>query len=171
MSGRRVIAARTYLEMRAPSDLTHAPAPDASWRVERVLDCPPGFWRFLYTEVGRDHHWVDRLPWSHEEISAYLADPTVSVWLLTVWGAPAGYFELRTDPDGGVEIAYFGLLKEYQGRGLGGHLLTQAVQRAWDAGASRVWVHTSNLDHRAALPNYLNRGFKVVRTENYIVDV
>jgi GNAT superfamily N-acetyltransferase len=171
MSGRRMKASRTYLEMRDRSKLLQAPLPDAAWRVERVLDCPPSFWRFLYTEVGRGHQWVDRLPWSPEEIRAYLADPAVSLWLMTAWGAPAGYFELRRDPDGATEIAYFGLLKEFHGRGLGGHLLTQAVQRAWDDGASRVWVHTSTLDHPAALPNYLKRGFTVYKREDYIVSV
>ncbi len=171
MSGRLLKASRTYLEMRDPSSLSHATLPDAAWRVERVLDCPPAFWRFLYAEVGRAHQWVDRLPWSPAEIRAYLADPAVTLWLLTVWGAPAGYFELRRDPDGSIEIAYFGLLREFLGRGLGGHLLTQAVQRAWDAGATRVWVHTSTLDHPSALPNYLKRGFKVYKTEDYIVHV
>jgi GNAT superfamily N-acetyltransferase len=171
MSGRRLKASRTFLEMRSPSELSQARLPDAVWRVERVLDCPPAFWRFLYAEIGRAHRWVDRLPWSPEEIRTYLADPAVSLWLLTVWGAPAGYFELRRDPDGSIEIAYFGLLREFMGRGLGGHLLTQAVQHAWDAGASRVWVHTSTLDHPNALPNYLKRGFNVYKTENYIVHV
>ncbi len=171
MSQRSVVASRTYLEMDSAAALQHAPLPDATWRVDRVLDCPPSFWRFLYIEVGRDHHWVDRLPWSYDEIRGYLADPAVSLWLLTVWGAPAGYFELRKDGEGGVEIAYFGLLKEFHGRGLGGHLLTQAVQHAWDAGAQRVWVHTSSLDHASALPNYLRRGFRVYKTEEYLVSV
>jgi hypothetical protein len=62
MSGRRMKASRTYLEMRDRSKLLAASLPDAAWRVERVLDCPPSFWRFLYTEVGRGHQWVDRLP-------------------------------------------------------------------------------------------------------------
>lgn len=171
MSGRSLVGARTYLEMRSPSQLSHASLPDAGWRVERVLDCPPSFWRFLYTQVGRDHHWVDRLPWSADEICAYLAAPSVSLWLMTVWGAPAGYFELRRDAENGIEIAYFGVLREFHGRGLGGHLLTQAVQRAWEAGATRVWVHTSSLDHPSALPNYLKRGFSVYKTEQYIVSV
>ncbi len=90
---------------------------------------------------------------------------------MTVWGAPAGYFELRREPDSAIEIAYFGLLQEFLGRGLGGHLLTQAVLHAWEAGATRVWVHTSTLDHPAALPNYLKRGFTVYKTESYIVQV
>ena len=111
MSGRRVIGTRTYLEMHAPGELAHAKLPDAPWRVERMLDCAPAFWRFLYSEIGREYRWVDRLPWSTEEIQAYLSDPLVSIWLLTVWGTPAGYFELRRDEKEGIEIAYFGLFK------------------------------------------------------------
>lgn len=171
MSGRRVMSTRTYLEMTDPGQLIQAALPDAAWRVERMLDCPPSFWRFLYTEIGHEHQWVDRLPWSVDEIRGYLGDPLVSIWLLTVWASPAGYFELRRDAEGGVELVYFGLLKHFHGRGLGGHFLTQAVARAWETDATRVWVHTNTLDHPAALPNYLKRGFKVCQTEHYFVDV
>jgi GNAT superfamily N-acetyltransferase len=155
--------------MRSPSALNAASSRDAGVRVERVVDCPASFWRFLYTEVGRDHLWIDRLPWSLDEIRAYLDDPSVSLWLMTVRGAPAGYFELRRDSENGVEIAYFGLLKEFHGRGLGGYLLTEAAQRAWDTGPTRVWLHTNTLDHPSALPNYLKRGFSVYKTEEYTV--
>jgi GNAT superfamily N-acetyltransferase len=171
VSGRRIIGTRSFLEMRDRSTLVQARVPDAPCRVERMLDCAPAFWRFLYTEVGREHHWVDRLPWSTSEVQAYLDDPLVTIWLLSVWGSPAGYFELRGDADESVEIAYFGLLKHFHGRGLGGHFLTQAVQQAWDAGARRVWLHTNTFDHPAALPNYLKRGFTVFRTEAYMLDV
>ena len=81
--------------------------------------------------------------------------------------APAGYFELHAPGDGAVEIAYFGLLPEFFGRGWGGHLLTRAVDTAWSLGAARVWLHTCTLDHPAALPNYLRRGFRPVREETY----
>jgi GNAT superfamily N-acetyltransferase len=171
MSGRRLSATRTYLEMRAPGQLVHAALPDADWRVERMKDCAPELWRFLYSEIGHEHHWIDRLPWSIDEIRAYLSDPAVTVWLLSVWSSPAGYFELRQDSDGAIELVYFGLLKHFHGRGLGGHFLTQAVQRAWESGATRVWLHTNTLDHRAALPNYLKRGFKVFKTEDFLLDV
>jgi len=171
MSGRRLTGERTFLEMRDPSVLSRALPPDLPWRVERMGDCPPSFWRFLYTEIGRDHHWVDRLLWSEVQIRAYLEDPAVSIWLMTVGGAPAGYFELRRDASDAIEIAYFGILKDFYGRGFGGHLLTQAVQSAWDAGAARVWLHTSTFDHAHALSNYLKRGFQVYKTENYILQV
>ena len=45
--------------------------------------------------------------------------------------ALAGYYELRRDTEGGIEIAYFGLLPELIGRGLGGALLTSAIEEAW----------------------------------------
>ena len=158
---------RTFLELRDLADLKPATMTDAAVRVEQVLDCPASFWRYLYTEVGRAYHWIDRLPWTDDEIRRYLGDPDVSLWLMTVAGAPAGYFELRRDRVGGTEIVYFGLLPEFTGRGLGGFLLTVAAERAWSAGTERVWLHTNTLDHPAALPNYLKRGFKAFHSETY----
>jgi GNAT superfamily N-acetyltransferase len=160
---------RTYLEMSAPSDLRPARSPDPAARVERVDGCPASFFRYLYVEVGRAYHWVDRLGWSDDEIRRHLADPCVSLWLLTVRSAPAGYFELKEGDEGSVEIAYFGLLPDFIGRGYGKHLLTEAVERAWALGARRVWLHTCSLDDPAALPNYRARGFQPYREETYSV--
>ena len=163
------LAVRTYLQMTDPSALEGASAPGPGVSVVRVEALLPQLWRFLYIEVGRDYHWVDRLSWTDEDIRAYLADPALELWVLTVEGGTAGYFELRTHPDGAVEIAYFGLLPAFVGRGLGKFLLTQAVERAWALGATRVWLHTSSLDHSSALPNYLSRGFSIWKQETYDV--
>ena len=164
-----VVVKRTYLELTAPSDLRGGRSADPDVRIERVENCPASFSRYLYAEVGRAYHWVDRLVWTDDEIRRHLADPAVSVWLLTVRAAPAGYFELKAGADGSVEIAYFGLLPEFIGRGLGKHLLTEAVERAWGLGARRVWLHTCSLDGAAALPNYRARGFRPFREETYFV--
>ena len=86
---------------------------------------------------------------------------------MTVKGTLAGYFELQRDADDGIEIAYFGLFDEFTGRGLGGHLLTVAAETAWRMTSHRVWLHTCSLDHPAALPNYMNRGFTLFKTEEY----
>jgi GNAT superfamily N-acetyltransferase len=160
-------AVRTYLEMRDASALQPAAVPALLPRIEQVHDCPSSFWRYLYREVGWRYHWVDRLGWSDDEIQRYLKDPSISLWVMWVSGAAAGYFELRRDSEKAIEIAYFGLLEEFTGRGLGGHMLTEAVKQAWASGAVRVWLHTSTLDHPGALPNYLKRGFSVTRTEPY----
>ncbi len=158
---------RTYLEMASPDDLRPAGEPEDPPRLDRIEGCPGSFFRYLYAEVGRAYHWTDRLGWSDEQVRAHLADPGVSLWLLSSRAAPAGYFELRRHGDGSVEVAYFGLLPEFVGRGWGGHLLTLAVRAAWTLGPERVWLHTCSLDHPAALPNYLKRGFRPVREEVY----
>jgi GNAT superfamily N-acetyltransferase len=158
---------RTYLEMRSPDDLLPAPVPADAPRLERVEGCPGSFFRYLYYEVGRAYHWVDRLKWTDEQVLLHLASPDVSLWLLSSRGAPAGYFELRRHGDDSVEVAYFGLLPEFVGRGWGAYLLTLAVQEAWALHPNRVWLHTCTLDHPAALPNYLKRGFQRVREEVY----
>jgi GNAT superfamily N-acetyltransferase len=158
---------RTYLEMRDPSAVRPAYSDDPRLRLEKVEGCPVSFFRYLYREVGRAYHWVDRLAMSDQEISAYLADPGVSMWLLSCAGAPAGYFELKRHQDESVEIAYFGLLPEFLRRGYGKHLLTRAVEEAWWLNPSRVWLHTCTLDDPAALPNYLKRGFVPTGEEIY----
>ena len=168
---KRVEVLRTYLELteRATSEAPVAPDPNAS--IERVADCPASFFRYLYVEVGRAYHWRDRLGWTDELVRDRLADPSVSLHLLSVAGAPAGYFELQRHPDHSVEIVYFGLLPEFIGRGLGRYLLGEAVAEAWRLGASRVWLHTCSLDDKAAMPNYLARGFRPFKTESYEADL
>lgn len=158
---------RTYLEMTAPDQLQPAGEAGPEVRLEEAKAIPWHFYRYLYVEVGRLYHWKDRLPWTEAQFREWLAGPS-RVWVLSVRGAPAGFFELRAGEDGAVEIAYFGVLPEYQGRGLGKFLLTRAVEEAWAMGAGRVWLHTCTLDHPGALPNYLRRGFRAVREESYI---
>jgi GNAT superfamily N-acetyltransferase len=160
-------AVRTYLEMTDPSQLTGEPAAPPGATLAREHACAPDLWRRLYTDVGRDYHWVDRLGWTDEEIRRYLDDPGVELWIVREGTEIAGYFELKRDADGGVEIAYFGLLPAFTGRGFGRYLLAGAVTRAWQLRPSRVWVHTSSLDHPSALPNYLARGFGVWKQEVY----
>jgi GNAT superfamily N-acetyltransferase len=162
-------AVRTYLELTDRSQLAPAPPPSGDVTVERCHDCAPAQYRQLYAEVGREYHWVDRLAWSDDEIARHLADPRLELWLLREGDDVAGYFELRSHDDGTVEIAYFGLLPHAVGRGLGKFMLTRAAERAWDLGATRVWLHTSSLDHSSALPNYLARGFAIWKQETYVV--
>lgn len=158
---------RTYLEMRNPSELNGAKVSDPSIQIEAQPDCSVELFRYLYVEVGRNYHWIDRLPWTDEDIVAHLNKPENSIWLMSCDGETAGYFELRKCEDGSVELAYFGLMPQFISRGYGKHLLTCATEKAWALGANRVWLHTCTLDDRAALPNYLKRGFKPFKTEKY----
>jgi GNAT superfamily N-acetyltransferase len=162
-------AVRTYLEMTDPARLNPAASPSADVTLDREDACPPDLYRQLYADVGREHNWVDRLAWSDQKIVDHLANSALELWVLREDGRPAGYFELLRHHDGAVEVAYFGLLPHALGRGLGKFMLTRAVERAWHLGATRVWLHTSSLDHTSALPNYLARGFSVWKQETYDV--
>ncbi len=166
-----MIATRTYLELTNAEGFRPRRVSDPEVRIGRVHECPTQLLKYLYAEVGRDYRWVDRLPWTNEQTQAYLADPAVSVYLLTVGGSVAGYYELRRNADDATstEIAYFGLMPGFTGRGLGAHMLTDAVESAWAAGARRVWLHTCSFDHPGAIPNYQRRGFSIFKTEEYVV--
>ena len=144
---------------------TASPGPEV--RIEQVTECPVSFHRYLYREVGRHHHWIDRLSLTDQEIRSYLDDEHLSVWVMYTGGSPAGYFELLSHEDGAIEIAYIGLLPEFIGRGLGKYLLEEALSQAWERRPVRVWLHTCTLDGPAALPNYLRRGFKPFKQEKY----
>jgi GNAT superfamily N-acetyltransferase len=168
---RKIEVVRTYLEMTDPGASRAVPSPDPSARVEKLTGCPASFFRYLYVEVGRNYHWVDHLGWKEDEWRARLASPAVSLFLLTLAGAPGGYFELEQHKDASVEIAYFGLLPEFLGRGLGKYLLSQATEAAWALEPTRVWLHTCTLDDPAALPNYLARGFRAFKSETYETDL
>ena len=159
---------RTYLRMARPGQLRPARAvPNA--RAERIAPCTPARYRELYAAVGNDWHWHDRDAWSDERLAEHLADPSVSVYLFTVNGEPAGYFELQRHDDGDVELAYFGLYPHQIGKGYGGVMLTAAASEAWRLGATSVWLHTCTLDHPRAIDNYRARGFEEYRTETYEV--
>jgi len=167
----RVEVVRTFLELNSPDQLRPAPCPDARARVEKQVHCPVSLYRSLYAEVGGVYHWVDRRAWTDEEIRAHLAKPEVSILLLMIDDEPAGYSELVRHDDASVELAYFGLRPAFVSRGLGGYLLTVAVREAWSWGPGRVWLHTCSLDHPAAIPNYLARGFRPFRRDTYEVEL
>lgn len=148
----------------------------------KLLDCPdlvirqaqipcPEFSRFLYTSVGNQWHWYSRLDWSLDRWLAYLSQSDIETWVAYVAGTPAGYIELGKHTTGDVEIVYFGLLPQFIGQGIGGHLLTKGVERAWAMAASRVWVHTCSLDGPFAYKNYEARGFICYDTKVAIQDL
>ncbi|WP_214108838.1 GNAT family N-acetyltransferase [Acrocarpospora catenulata] len=159
-----------YLEQTSPADLRKSRPPRVPVEIVRAELPSPEFSRFLYTAVGGGWHWTDRLTWTPEQWSDWLA-AEVETWVAYERGTPAGYAQLQGQPEGNVEIAYFGLLPYAMGKGIGGHLLAFALERAWDLAerlpretTRRVWVHTCSLDGPAALPNYQARGFSVYDT-------
>ncbi len=160
-----------YLEMVSRDQLRSAKSVDLPFTVQRAEIPYPALNRFLYQQVGAAYTWTDRLSWSEERWLAWLDRPALQTWLGYVRGTPAGYVELEAQPEGNVELAYFGLLPPFVGKGLGGLLLTNAIERAWAMDAQRVWVHTCSLDHPAALHNYQARGFRLYDEKRHLQTV
>ncbi|MFF0376127.1 GNAT family N-acetyltransferase [Actinoplanes missouriensis] len=162
-----------YLEQTDAAQIQPGREPRVPVEVGRAEVASPELSRFLYTAVGGDWFWTDRLSWTWAQWQDWLTRPGVETWVASVRGTPAGYVELDGRHPGAVEIAYFGLLPQFAGLGLGGHLLTEGLRRAWrladrwphQTPISRVWVHTCSLDGPAALANYRARGLTAYRTE------
>ncbi len=157
----------THLELRSPAALKPSTGVPMDLILIKAGKPSPELSRFLYTAVGGDYYWNDRLGWTWSEWMAWLSRPEVETWVAYQSGTPAGYFELEAQQGGSVEIVYFGLLPSFTGQGLSGYLLTQAVHRAFAmrAGVQRVWVHTCTLDHPVALSAYQARGFVIFKEE------
>lgn len=169
----KTLVRTTYLEMRLPAELRASLKVPPDLLLLRAGVPSPELGRFLYTAVGGDWYWRERLSWSYDRWLNWLSRAEVETWVAYESGTPAGYFELELQPGASVEITYFGLLPGFAGKGLGGYLLTQATARAWQLRpvVRRVWVHTCTLDHAGAVPNYLARGFKVFKEEEHPVEL
>jgi GNAT superfamily N-acetyltransferase len=150
----------TYLEMfeRPPREVA-PPCPDLT--IERVTRPSNAEYRRLYRAVGAHLNWVDRLVMLDEQLAKILCDDRVEVYVLSVARETAGYSELDCRRDGEIELAYFGLTPQFIGQGLGKYFLDWSLRTAWSHRPARVWVHTCDLDHPAALPNYLKAGFRI----------
>tara|TARA_B100000902_G_C26892484_1_gene708086 strand:- start:192 stop:695 length:504 start_codon:yes stop_codon:yes gene_type:complete len=157
---------RSYLEINSIQELKLVPKPSKDYSIN-LLD-PVNFQlnKFFYKNIGKKHMWVDRLVWLDSKWIDYVSDKKVKTYVFKYKNDLAGFFELIFHYEKKeVEIAYFGLLEEYQNKRLGSYLLHEAIKRSFIKNINRVWVHTCTLDHKNALNNYISRGMKIYKTE------
>jgi GNAT superfamily N-acetyltransferase len=161
----------TYLEMTKPHHI-HIPIPaNLKLMLMRLEEPTVHFYRYLYDAVGGAHVWVDRKRLSDAELLHEIRAPGVEIWVLYVGGAPGGYFEVDARQHEVVELKYFGLVPEFQGRGLGKWLMAEAVRACWAGEPKKVTVNTCTLDGPAALPLYQKMGFVPVGREHKMMEV
>ena len=126
--------------------------------------------KFFYKNVGKKHQWVDRLVWSETQWIDYVSSKNVKTYIFKYNKDLAGFFELIFHTENKeIEIAYFGLLEEFQNKKLGSYLLSEAIKISLTKNTKRVWLHTCSLDHKNALNNYIARGMKIFKTETVII--
>ena len=157
---------RNYLEINSLEDLNETNILSEDYSIKLVEPRDFQLNKFFYKNVGKNHHWIDRLIWTDQQWSNYTSDDKVKTYILKNKDDLVGYFELIYHKDKEeVEIAYLGLLEEYYNKKLGSYLLSAAIRNSFSDKTKRVWVHTCSLDHQNALNNYLSRGMKIFKKE------
>ena len=161
---------RNYLEIKLLKDLKETPQLSEKYTVSLIDPVDYQLNKFFYKNIGKNHNWIDRLVWTEKQWIDYVSNKKVKTYILKNEKDFSGYFELIFHPEKNeVEIAYLGLLEEYQNKKLGSHLLTSAIKKSFLNNPKRVWVHTCSLDHKNALNNYLSRGMKIFKKENVTI--
>ena len=157
---------RSYLEINSIQDLEEVQTPSVDYSINLLEPVDFQLNKFFYKNIGKKHNWVDRLIWSEQQWIDYVLSKKVKTYVFKHKDDLAGFFELIFHLEKNeVEIAYFGILEEYQNKKLGSYLLSKAIKKSFVENINRVWVHTCSLDHKNALNNYIDRGMKIFKTE------
>ena len=157
---------RNYLDIYSLQDLKEGMKPSDDYSLSLIDPINFQLNKFFYKNIGKKHKWVDRLTWSEEKWINYVSSKNVRTYVFKFKDDLVGFFELiYHEQNNETEIAYFGILEEYQNKKLGSYLLSEAIKKSFQENVVRVWVHTCSLDHKNALNNYISRGMKVYKTE------
>ena len=161
---------RNYLEIKSIQDLNEVVEPNGDYSLKLLELTNFQLNKFFYKNIGKKHKWIDRLVWTDAQWIDYVSNKNVKTYVFKFKDDLAGFFELISHNEKKeIEIAYFGLLEEFQNKKLGSYLLSQAIQKSFNESLNksinRVWVHTCSLDHKNALSNYIARGMKIFKTE------
>ncbi len=161
---------RSYLEINTLKELKEVKKISENYSLSLLNPSNFQLNKFFYKNVGRKHQWVDRLIWTDNQWIDYASNKNVKTYIFKKKDDLAGFFELIFHEEKKeIEIAYFGLLEEFQNKNLGSFLLSEAIKKSFLNNTNRVWLHTCSLDHENALNNYITRGMKIFKTETVII--
>ena len=161
---------RNYLEISSIKDLNEVSKLSEDYSLDLLEPINFQLNKFLYKNIGKKHKWIDRLIWSETQWIDYVSSSKVQTYIFKYKDNLAGFFELIFHIENKeVEIAYFGLLEEFQNKKLGSYLLSEAIKISFTHKVNRVWLHTCSLDHKNALNNYISRGMKIFKKETLII--
>ena len=157
---------RNYLEISSLKDLNEGNKPSEDYALNLIDPINFQLNKFFYKNIGKKHKWLDRLIWNEQKWIDYVSSEKVKTYVLKNKDDLVGFFELIFHFEKKeVEIAYFGILEEYQNKKLGSFLLSEAIKKSFNENINRVWLHTCSLDHQNALKNYLARGMTIYKKE------
>lgn len=166
----RIETVVTYLEMKAPPPPRPPRQPAHPVALLRLHKPSAKYYRYLYAAVGEPWLWYERRAMTDDALLPLIRAEGIEISVLYAEGEPAGFFEIDYRAREDVNLAYFGLVPQFIGHGLGGFLLGRAVDEAWRRGARRLWLHTCTLDHPRALALYQKAGFVPYKQETKVID-
>lgn len=148
----------TNLEMLEKPSAEPVSFPDGITLEAFVLPTPEAY-RALYCKVGTEWLWCSRILMPDHELTAILERETVDIYIVRHGTEDIGLLELDfTEPDE-CELAFFGLVGNVTGKGVGRALMSHATDLAWSRPIKRFWVHTCTFDSPGALRFYIRSGF------------
>ncbi len=157
---------RNYLEIYSHQELKEGNKPSEDYSLNLIKSTNFQLNKFFYKNIGKKHNWMDRLVWTDTQWIDYVSNKNVRTFILRNKDDLVGFFELIYHYEKKeVEIAFFGILEEYQNKKLGSYLLSEAIKNSFKKDIDRVWLHTCSLDHKNALGNYLARGMRIFKSE------
>ena len=85
---------RNFLEIESLNDLNEVQKPSKKYTLNVIK--PKNFQlnKFLYKQVGKKCHWVDRLVWTDQNWMAYISKENILTYILKNEDDLVGYFEL-----------------------------------------------------------------------------
>ena len=157
---------RSYLEIKSLQGFKEVGKPLIDYSLNLLEPTNFQLNKFFYKNIGKNHKWIDRLAWNENQWIDYVSNKKVKTYIFKYKDDLAGFFELIFHFEKKeVEIAYLGLIEEYQNKKLGSYLLSEAIKKSFTNNINRVWVHTCSLDHKNALKNYIARGMQIFKSE------
>lgn len=167
----KVVTLTTCLEMTQPdqSRLDLAPLPDLE--ITHAVPADAQIIMALYGELSKAHLWIERIGWGITAFETQIAQEQTMLWLARLHEVPVGFVETYHYQDNRIQIITIGVLPQYSGRGIGKHLLSHAINAAWQRRPSKIEVCTRCYDGSYALNNYLKNGFHIVKVLPQIISI
>ena len=73
---------RNYLEIKSINELSEVKKPSNNFSLKEVSTNDFQLNKFFYKQIGKYHHWTDRLVWTDKNWIEYISNPNLFTFVL-----------------------------------------------------------------------------------------